>query len=79
MSETNMTQHEIDLIVGSTVKSIVASIRANCTPPVSAYSAGGDTLIGAVADWIENPPEWVQSTWADQARANVRVLGDEED
>lgn len=71
-----MTQHEVDLIVGSTVESIVASIRSNCTPPHDAYAEGGDTLIAAVADWIENPPEWVKSTWADQARANVRVLGE---
>lgn len=64
-----MTQHEIDLIVGSTVESIVATVRAHCTPSSEAYEKGGDFLIYAVADWIENPPEWVHSTWADQARA----------
>jgi hypothetical protein len=62
------TQEEIDLVVRSTVESIVASVRANCTPSSEAYKAGGDHLIGAVANWIENPPEWVKSTWADQAR-----------
>lgn len=66
------TQEEIDLVVQSTVESIAASIRANCTPPAEAYQAGGDALIASVADWIENPPEWVKSTWADQARANPR-------
>lgn len=63
------TQHEIDLVVASTVESIVASIRANCTPPSEAFAAGGDLLIAAVADWVENPPEWVHASWADQARA----------
>ena len=63
-----MTQHEVDLIVGSTVESIVATVRANCTPSSEAYEKGGDFLISAVADWIENPPEWVHATWAEQAR-----------
>ncbi|RFA15822.1 hypothetical protein B7R22_05290 [Subtercola boreus] len=68
----SQTQEEINLVVQSTVESIVASIRNNCTPPSDAYTAGGDRLIGAVADWVEHPPEWVKATWADQARANPR-------
>lgn len=65
------TQEQVNAVLGSAVASIVASIRANCTPSSKAYEAGGDVLIAAVADWIENPPEWVQATWADQARARA--------
>lgn len=39
-------------------KAIADQVRRNCTPSSEAYAAGGDTLIAAVADWIENPPEW---------------------
>lgn len=39
-------------------KAIAEQVRRNCTPSSEAYAAGGDTLIRAVADWIENPPEW---------------------
>lgn len=38
---------------------IVREVRNHCTPSSVAYAAGGDSLIYAVADWIENPPEWV--------------------
>lgn len=38
---------------------VAATVRRNCTPSGEAYAAGGDSLITAVADWIENPPEWV--------------------
>lgn len=68
------TQEEVNLVVRSTVESIVASIRANCTPSREAYEAGGDQLVSAVADWVENPPEWLQATWAEQARANPQRL-----
>lgn len=46
-----------------TAAQIVAAIRARCTPPHEAYTKGGDVLIAAVADWIENPPEWVEAPW----------------
>lgn len=39
-------------------KAIADQARRNCTPSSEAYTAGGDTLIYAVLDWIENPPEW---------------------
>ena len=39
-------------------KVIADQVRRNCTPSTEAYQAGGDKLIYAVADWIENPPEW---------------------
>jgi hypothetical protein len=39
-------------------KAIADQVRLNCTPPGEAYDKGGDALIYAVADWIENPPEW---------------------
>jgi hypothetical protein len=46
-----------------TAKAIVSKIRAHCTPSSEAYEKGGDHLILAVADWIENPPEWVHAPW----------------
>jgi hypothetical protein len=49
---------------------IVARVRDNCTPSHEAYTAGGDHLIIAVAEWIENPPEWVDAPWARQANLN---------
>lgn len=39
-------------------KAIADQVRRNCTPSSEAYSKGGDALIYAVCDWIENPPEW---------------------
>lgn len=39
-------------------KAIADQVRANCTPDWEAVKKGGDTLIQAVCDWIENPPEW---------------------
>ncbi len=39
-------------------KAIADQVRRNCTPSSEAYSKGGDFLVYAVADWIENPPEW---------------------
>lgn len=62
------TQEEINLVVQSTVRAIVSAIRQNCTPPTEALMAGGDALVASVADWVENPPEWVHGTWADEAR-----------
>lgn len=38
-------------------KAIADQVRRNCTPSSEAYTKGGDVLIYAVADWIENPPE----------------------
>lgn len=54
-------------------KAIADQVRRNCTPTAEQYQAGGDTLIRAVADWIENPPEW--STFA----APVVPATDDED
>lgn len=48
------------------VAQIVTAVRQNCTPPNEAYSLGGDHLIAAVADWIENPPDWVNAPWRSQ-------------
>ena len=39
-------------------KAIADQVRRNCTPSGDAYQQGGDYLVYAVADWIENPPEW---------------------
>lgn len=39
-------------------KAIADQVRRNCTPSNEAYQRGGDTMIYAVADWIENPPDW---------------------
>jgi len=39
-------------------KAIADQVRRNCTPSGDAYQKGGDYLVYAVADWIENPPEW---------------------
>lgn len=47
----------------ATARDIVAKVRQNCTPSGEAYEKGGDYLIAAVADWIENPPEWVKASW----------------
>lgn len=63
------TQAEINAVLGSAVESIVANIHANCTVPSEVLNKGSDALIHAVADWVENPPEWLKATWADQARA----------
>jgi hypothetical protein len=50
----------------ATARDIVDKIRRHCTPSVEAYAQGGDHLIGAVADWIESPPEWVNASWVEQ-------------
>ena len=42
---------------------IVHKIRMHCTPSAEAYEKGGDFLVQAVADWIENPPDWVDAPW----------------
>ena len=39
-------------------KAIADQVRRNYTPSGEAYEKGGDALIYAVCDWIENPPEW---------------------
>lgn len=44
-----------------TLAAVARMVRAHCTPSSEAYQAGGDRLIAAVADWIEDPPEWVRS------------------
>jgi hypothetical protein len=53
-----LAAHDAEVVV-----QIAAKVRANCTPSSEAYSKGGDTLVYAVADWIENPPEWVKAPW----------------
>jgi len=47
-----------------TAKQIADRVRKHCTPSVEAYRRGGDFLVEFVADWIENPPEWVDAPWA---------------
>jgi hypothetical protein len=47
-----------------TVAAIVSKVRLNCTLDWEVMKAGGDPIIYAVADWIENPPEWVKAPWA---------------
>lgn len=42
---------------------IAQRVRSNCTPSAEAYRLGGDRLVYEVADWIENPPEWVTTVW----------------
>lgn len=39
-------------------KRIAEQIRRNCTLDWEAVKKGGDTLVYAVADWVENPPAW---------------------
>jgi len=38
---------------------MASKIRAHCTPSTEAYERGGDYIVSEVADWVENPPEWV--------------------
>jgi transcriptional regulator with XRE-family HTH domain len=41
-------------------KEIAAQVRRNCTiTPTPGHPYPRDETIAAVADWIENPPEWV--------------------
>lgn len=39
-------------------RAIVEQVRRHCTPSSEAYARGGDHMVFAVADWIENPPAW---------------------
>lgn len=52
------------------VKAIAASIRANCTLDWDIIQQGSDATVYGVADWIENPPEWITTPWAAQVRAS---------
>lgn len=47
---------------------IADRVRRNCTPSVEALSADDYHLIYAVADWIENPPEWIDAPWAGRGK-----------
>jgi hypothetical protein len=58
------TSDAVRAIKAEAAREIAAKVRANCTPSSEAYSKGGDLLVYAVADWIENPPEWVKAPWA---------------
>lgn len=49
---------------------IAEQVRRHCTPSSEAYTRGGDFMIRAVADWIENPPGWVQEIIEEQATRN---------
>lgn len=42
-------------------------IRRHCTPDTDTYRLGGDTLIMAVADWVEHPPPWVMNRYPEPA------------
>lgn len=53
---------------------IVARVRANCTLDWDIVQKGGDHIVYGVADWIENPPEWVDAPWAE--RTPVQVVPD---
>ena len=44
-------------------KVIATKVRANCTLDWDVMQKGGDAIIYAVADWIENPPDWVKAQW----------------
>lgn len=46
-----------------TAAEIVTKVRQNCTPSSDGYARGGDFIVREVADWIENPPEWVKAPW----------------
>lgn len=37
---------------------IAEQVRRNCTLDWETVKKGGDALVYAVADWIENPPDW---------------------
>jgi hypothetical protein len=43
---------------------IAEKIRASCTVPSEVAISGGDAIVYAVADWIENPPEWAKAPWS---------------
>ncbi|MHC9046792.1 hypothetical protein ACYX8G_19580 [Microbacterium saperdae] len=55
MSDVTPTTHPLR-------QQIADQVRRHCTPPAAAYAKGGDTLVAAVADWIENPEAWVTPT-----------------
>lgn len=58
-------------------KIIADQIRRSCTVPSEAALAGGDRIVYAVADWVENPPEWVTKPGAvtpQSSEATNRVL-----
>lgn len=42
-----------------TLAQVATEIRLHCTLDWEVTKKGGDALISAVADWVENPPEWV--------------------
>ena len=60
-----------DAVIARTAADIVTKVRANCTLPSELVLKGGDQIIYAVADWIENPPEWVKASWRDQEPSDV--------
>jgi hypothetical protein len=64
-------QQEMTMATSEQRRAIAETVRRNCTPSSEAYAAGGDRLIYAVADWIENPPEWVQWQRAEPAIATA--------
>jgi hypothetical protein len=56
-------------VAATTAASIVTKVRQNCTITMDAHDRGGDFLIRAVAEWIENPPEWVGASWVTRQEA----------
>lgn len=53
-------------------KKIATQVRNNCTLPWP-LPVGTDPTIRAVADWIENPPEWVTSSAETSVEADIRA------
>lgn len=55
-------------------RAVVAElIRRHCTPDAEAYRLGGDTLVLAVADWVEHPPPWVLERYGDETLDEDRL------
>ena len=65
-----LSEHDAALVSGITMR-----VRQNCTPSREAYERGGDFLVEAVADWIDDPPEWVDAPW--RVSAHQHAAGEE--
>lgn len=57
----------------ATAAIITDKVRAHCTPSQETYARGGDVLIYAVADWIDNPPEWVHASWVNDCETCLPI------
>lgn len=72
---TEQGDHDREVMT-ATARAITEKVRLNCTPSSEAYERGGDFLIREVADWIDNPPEWVKAPWVVTDSAVSEAGGD---